>query len=71
MDLTATLIVLAACVAIFAFGSWRSTRPADPLKPRMLPWRTIILIAGAVGVFMAVHVVNLLGIETGQQTTRY
>ena len=66
MSLTATLIILAISGGLFIFASLRAKRPADPLKPRLLPWRTIIIIAGAVAIFMIVHLVNLLGFQTGQ-----
>jgi hypothetical protein len=33
--------------AIYAYAAWRANRPADPLKPRLLPWRTISVFAGA------------------------
>jgi hypothetical protein len=67
MDLTTTLIVLAASVGVFAYGSWVAARPADPLNPRLIPWRPIIIFAGVAAILMLVHVVNLLGVETGGQ----
>ena len=66
MDLTTTLIVLALAVGLYAYGSWRAARPADPLNPRLVPWRPVIIIAGLVGLLMVVHVVNLLGVSTGR-----
>lgn len=42
----------AAFAALFAYASWRAALPADPLKPRMAPWRTISVIAG-VGAMLA------------------
>ena len=68
MDLTATIAVLAAAAGLFAFGSWRSAQPADPLKPRLIPWRLVIILSGAVGVLMLAHVANLFGIQTGSRT---
>lgn len=65
MDLTLTLCVLAASGAVFAFGSWRAAKPADPLNPRLVPWRPIIIFAGAVGLLMIVHLANLVGFQTG------
>lgn len=65
MSLTVTLCVLAVAVVVFGYGSWRAARPADPLKPRLIPWRFVSLFAGAVGLLMMAHVVNLFGIETG------
>lgn len=68
MDLTVTIAVFAIAGALFAFGSWRSAQPADPLKPRLIPWRPVIIISGVVGLLMLVHLVNLLGVQTGGRT---
>jgi multisubunit Na+/H+ antiporter MnhB subunit len=65
MNLTTTLIILALAIGIYAYGSWRAAKPADPLNPRLIPWRPIILIAGLVGLLMVVHLVNLTGFDTG------
>ena len=66
MDLTTTLVALAVAAALFGYGSWRAAKPADPLKPRLIPWRTVSLIAGVVGLLMLAHVVNLFGVQTGR-----
>jgi hypothetical protein len=70
MDLTTTLAVLAVSAALFAYGSWRAAQPADPLKPRMIPWRPVIIITGVLGLLMVVHLVNLAGVETGPDNLR-
>lgn len=65
MPLLPTLLLLAAFVAICAFGSWRMSKPADPLRPRLIPWRPIMLASGVGAVLMVVHIANLFGVETG------
>lgn len=65
MNLTTTLVILALAVGLYAFGSWRAAQPADPLNPRLVPWRPVILIAGVVGLVMLVHLVNMMGFSTG------
>ncbi|MDX2235469.1 MAG: hypothetical protein NW200_13310 [Hyphomonadaceae bacterium] len=65
MTMTTTLIVLAVAAGLFGFGSWRSAQPADPLNPRLIPWRPVLIIAGVVALLMLVHLVNLMGISTG------
>lgn len=70
MSLTATLAVLVPAALLFFYGSWRSAQPADPLKPRLIPWRPIMLIAGVVALLMLVHLVNTLGFETGGRPMR-
>jgi hypothetical protein len=66
MSLELTLAVMAILGAVFAFGSWRAARPADPLKPRMIPWRPIIIVAGVAFLLMALHLTRLLGVTTEQ-----
>lgn len=67
LDLTATLIGLTLAAALFALAAWRTSRPYDPLKGKSaVPWTLIAITAGAVALFMVVHLMNLAGIETGQ-----
>lgn len=61
-----TLMAFAACAALCAYASWKAARPVVFGKPRMLPWRTIIIISGAGAVLAMVHAVNLMGVETGR-----
>ena len=68
MSLTTTLVILIPAAILFGFGSWKSAQPADPLKPRLIPWRPIMLISGVVALLMLVHLVNTLGFETGGRT---
>jgi hypothetical protein len=65
MTLTQTLIVLACAGGVFAYGSWKAARPADPLRPRLIPWRPLIILSGLVALLMLVHLVNLAGMTTG------
>lgn len=65
-DLLITLSVLAGCVGLFALASNRASKPADPLNPRLIPWRPIIVASGFAALIAIVHLVNLAGIETGR-----
>ena len=56
---------LAAGVGLAVFANWRAGLPADPLRPRMIPWKFLIILAGFWCVLMVVHAANLLGVETG------
>lgn len=62
MDLTLTLALTGAAIALAVFAGWRGARPWDPRRGvRMTPWRLIMLLAGA-GVFiLVVHLGALLG----------
>jgi hypothetical protein len=43
------------CAGIFVFASRHASRPADPLRPRLLPWHTILIISGAACVLAIAH----------------
>lgn len=62
MDLTLTLALTGAAIALAIFAGWRGARPWDPRRGvRMAPWRLIMLLAGA-GIFvLVVHLGALLG----------
>lgn len=64
-DLLFTIIGLAACVLIGVFAFRRHFAKHDKLKPRMVPWIIISLGSIATGFMLLVHLVNILGVETG------
>lgn len=64
---TTTLVVLVLSLAFAFLADRHARRPADPLKgARLLPWRSLIIIAVIIALLMIVHLVNLAGIETGR-----
>lgn len=63
VDLTLTLILLAAAAAMTVFSGWRGARPWDPRRGvRMAPWRFIMLLSAASIFILAVHLGTLLGV---------
>ena len=70
MDLPTTLWGLAGVGGLLAFSTWRSMQPADPLKPRLVPWRLVSVMAGGFALMLLVHLVNLFGVETGARGPR-
>ncbi len=63
-DLIITSIILLIEVALFTVCFFQSKKPADPLKPRVIPYALImILLVGAILATLA-HMVSLV---TGQQ----
>lgn len=71
MDWGVTLGVIFAAVAVAVFAGWRGARAPDLMRgPRLTPWRLIMLLAAAAAMLGVVHVVNLLGVETGQRQLR-
>jgi hypothetical protein len=66
MDVIPTLAALAATTATAAFCGWRGARPPDFVKgPRLMPWRMLMVLSGTAALFLAAHLLNLLGLETG------
>jgi hypothetical protein len=68
MSLTLTLALLVAAIALAVFAGWRGARPSQPhLGVRMIPWRFVMILAGAVILLLLVHLAALLGMP---QATR-
>ena len=63
MSMTLTLSLLAATLIVGVFAGWRGARPSDFLRPRMVPWRFIMLLAGALAFLLMIHVGALLGVR--------
>lgn len=67
MSLTLTLSLLAGVLAFAVFAGWRGARLPDPMRgPRLVPWRFLMMLAACGALVLLVHVVNLLGVETGR-----
>ena len=67
LDMSLTLIGLAATAALAVFAGWRGARPPDFQRgPRMVPWRPLMAASATAFLIFLVHLVNLLGITTGQ-----
>jgi len=62
-----TLAVTAFLVALGVFAGWRGSRPPDLARGvRMIPWRAIMVFSTAAVLIMMVHLINLLGLNTGR-----
>lgn len=63
MDLNLTLALTGAVLAVGVLAGWRGARPPDPHRgPRLVPWRMIMVLSGAVLLYLAAHLLNLLGL---------
>jgi len=58
---TPTLALLAASASALVLAELRARREPDPLRPALVPWRTVVLAAGTAVFVLLVHVVALLG----------
>lgn len=67
MSLPLTLAIAAGLLALAVFSGWRGARTPNPLKgPRLIPWRMIMLLSAAGLLPMVVHILNLVGVNTGR-----
>ena len=66
MDLITTAVAALIALAVTVFCGWRGARPINVLKgPRMVPWRVLMLDGAVVTLLLAAHILNLLGMKTG------
>ena len=66
MGIALTVELIAAFVALALFCGWRGARPPDPRRgPRLAPWRLLMAVSAVGAVFLAAHLLNLLGLQTG------
>lgn len=61
-----TIMGLAVCAGLAAFGMWRHFRKTNALKAPLIPWMLVSMGCIATSFMLIVHLVNLLGIETGR-----
>ncbi len=66
-DLTLSLIALLFLVALGIISFRNHFKTHDTIKPHRLPWMIICLGAIATSFMIVVHIVNLLGFETGRR----
>lgn len=62
MDKSLTFILLVASVAFAVFAGWRGARPSEPSRGvRMIPWRFLMMLAGAATFLLLIHLATLFG----------
>ncbi len=59
LSLPLTLTILVATMGLFAFAYWRGSRPAEPLKVRMVNYHVIQIACIVVVLLMVAHLVTL------------
>ena len=64
-DLTLTICAILFCAGLGVISFRRHFAKHDKLEPRMVPWIGISLACLATAFMAIVHLVNLLGLETG------
>jgi hypothetical protein len=67
MNLTLTLGLGAAMLAIGLLCAWRGAAPPNPHKgPRLIPYRFLMVLCGAVLLYLAAHLLTIAGVTTGR-----
>jgi hypothetical protein len=60
MNLHTTYGLLVAIVALFVFCYWRDSRPVNIAKPRMLPYKLILMLLVVAFLATAAHAISLI-----------
>lgn len=71
LDLILTISGLVAFLVLGVVANWRAGLPWNDAKPRILPWRFILVLSGFCFFVLVVHLVNLAGIETGPENSLF
>jgi len=65
LNLSLTVILTIVCGLFTALFGYMGGRPMNPHKgPRMVPWRFLMLLGFTATLFLIVHLLNLIGIQT-------
>lgn len=62
MSLTLTLCLMIATAALGGYAGWRGAQPVNLARPRLVPWRFVMLLCAAFGFLLLVHLAALAGI---------
>ena len=65
-DLLISFIALAICIGLVTLGFRENFKEKTEFRSIRPPWMIIALAAISVGFMILVHIVNLLGFETGR-----
>lgn len=60
LSLPFTLTILVLTMGLFSFAYWRGSRPAEPLKVRMVNYHVVQIACIVVVLLMVAHLVTLL-----------
>lgn len=67
MELYVTLAGMVGLILIATLCGWMGARPISPVKgPRLIPWRFLMILAGAVAWLLGRHALSLAGLIPDQ-----
>ena len=68
LDWVLTITVLLGSIGLGILSNWQAGRPPrEDLRPRIVPWRFVMILSAFLAVLSVVHLANLFGIETGPE----
>jgi hypothetical protein len=62
MSLTLTLCLFLAAGSLGGYAGWRGAQPVNLARPRLVPWRFVMLLCAALGFLLLIHLAALLGV---------
>ncbi len=71
MQLAVTIALFLAFVAATVFAGWKAGRPRkDSLNAQWISWPLVTVLAGTAAFFALIHIINLMGFQTGAQAAQ-
>lgn len=71
IDLIFTIGGLIGFAVLGVVANWRAGLPWNDAKPRIVPWRLVIVLSGFGFVVLLIHLANLVGVETGPENSPF
>lgn len=66
VELSITLAVMAAGLALAGFMAWLEHRPRQTLEPRLIPTTPFLFAGTLLAILAFVHLLNIWGVHTGR-----
>lgn len=70
-DWILTISGLIALIVLAVIANYRAGLPWNDAKPRIVPWKLVLVFSGFAFFVLVVHLVNLVGIETGPENSMF
>ncbi|MEM0986415.1 MAG: hypothetical protein AAGJ32_09225 [Pseudomonadota bacterium] len=70
-DWILSLGFLATTIGLAVFANRKAGQPWDDLKPRLIPWRLVLIASSFCAIIILVHIANLAGVETGPENSPF
>ncbi|MEL6244983.1 MAG: hypothetical protein AAFQ85_06505 [Pseudomonadota bacterium] len=71
LDWIISLSLLVAACGLAVLANWKAGQPWDDLKPRVIPWRLLLIASAFAAIIILVHIANLAGVETGPENSPF